>query len=276
MGSSAIRVMADGDLAAADAVLRPAFGVATSFVPRLERYRAIEPEGWFLAEDDDGVVGTVGTIGYGAFAYIGLMSVRPGAQRRGIGRALLEHALAWLEARGIGCAILDATEEGAAMYRGLGFVEVGTSHDLAAGADVALEGGPVEPADRDEVIALDRAIFGADRARMWQRLWDEEPAMTRVVRDGAGAAIGYACARAAGLGPWGARTAEAATALLADAAARGLPLRALVPGDNAAARALLADLGFVEKRRVRHMRRGAIERAPRWPDVYGKASFCLG
>jgi predicted N-acetyltransferase YhbS len=273
----AIRTIADRDLEAADVVLRAAFGGPPS-VERLQRYRHLEPEGWFLAEDGGRIVGTVGAIGYGAFAYLGLMAVHPEAQRRGIGKALLEHALAWLDGRGVACAILDATESGAPLYRSLGFVETGTSHDLHATRPViGLGAGVALVTDRDEIIELDRALFGADRGRLWRRLWDESPGGMTVVRDSGGAAIGYACARRWGLGPWGARTLEAAQALLA--AHADLPIgvmRALVPGENEAGRALLTRHGFVQRRSVRHMRRGALERGPIWSQVYGKASFCLG
>jgi GNAT superfamily N-acetyltransferase len=273
----AIRTIADRDLEGADLVLRAAFGAPTS-VARLQRYRHLEPDGWFLAEESGRIVGTVGTIGYGAFAYIGLMAVHPEAQRRGVGRALLEHALGWLDGRGVGCAVLDATEYGVPLYRSLGFVETGTSHDLQATRPVIGLGAGVElVTDREEIAALDRALFGADRGRLWRRLWDESPGGMTVVRDAGGAAIGYACARRWGLGPWGARTLEAAQALLA--AHADLPigvLRALVPGENEAGRAMLARYGFVQRRVVRHMRRGALDRAPRWSQVYGKASFCLG
>jgi GNAT superfamily N-acetyltransferase len=273
----AIRTIGDRDLEAADLVVRAAFGAPPS-IARLQRYRHLEPDGWFLADDGGRTVGTVGTIGYGAFAYVGLMAVHPEAQRRGVGRALMEHALGWLEARGVGCAILDATEEGAPLYRSLGFVETGTSHDLHATRPVIGLGAGVELAtDLDEIIALDRALFGADRDRLWRRLWDESAGGMTVVRDASGAAAGYACARRWGLGPWGAHTVEAAEALLA--AHADVPigvLRALVPGENEAGRVMLAGHGFVQRRVVRHMRRGALDLAPTWSQVYGKASFCLG
>jgi predicted N-acetyltransferase YhbS len=273
-----IRTIGDRDLDGADVVLRAAFGAPTTCVPRLQRYRSIEPDGWFLAADDGGVVGTVGTIVYGDFAYLGLMAVHPQAQRRGVGKALLEHALAWLDGRGVACAILDATEDGAPLYRGLGFVEVGTSHDLYASRPVVgLGAGVTAVTDRDEIVTLDRELFGADRSRLWRRLWDESPEGMTVARDESGAAVGYACARVWGLGPFGARTPEAAQALLS--AHADLPvgvLRALVPGENPAGRDLLTRHGFVQRRVVRHMRRGALERAPRWDRLYGKASFCLG
>jgi ribosomal protein S18 acetylase RimI-like enzyme len=281
-----IRRMVPGDLEAADAMLRAAFSSPVGFLPRLRRYLAIQPDSWFLAERDGAVIGTAGAIRYGGFAYIGMMAVEPALQGRGLGRRLLEHLLGRLEAAGIGCAILDATDEGAPLYERLGFVDAGRSEELVEAvpplSDEPDEAGAVETevaTDLQEVIDLDRALFGADRAPLWRYLAGEDPARILVARPSAGGpALGYLCVQSPMLGPWGAHSPEAARALLA--AARRLPSatprRVQVPSDNTVARDLLTAAGFVDLRAPRHMRRGSLAAAPRWPAIYGKGSFCLG
>jgi GNAT superfamily N-acetyltransferase len=113
-----------GDLAAADAVLRASFGVSRSFGPRVSRYLALQPDGWLAYEEDARVIGTVGGIDHDGLVYVGLMGVFPEAQGRGIGRRLLERLLAWADARSAPCVALDATEPGARLYEGIGFVDV--------------------------------------------------------------------------------------------------------------------------------------------------------
>jgi GNAT superfamily N-acetyltransferase len=111
----------------ADAVLRAAFQNEQSFESRLRRYLAVEQEGWLVAEDRGALVGTVGAILYGAWAYIRMMAVRPNQQGRGTGRTLLKAILQWTALRGAVCGVLDASEAGAPLYARAGFADVGNS-----------------------------------------------------------------------------------------------------------------------------------------------------
>jgi GNAT superfamily N-acetyltransferase len=260
------------DVGAADLMLRAAFASTVSTRPRLERYLAIEPEGWFCAEADGALVGTVGAFRYGRFGHIGLMAVLPGLQRGGYGRRLLEHALAWLGTHGIQTAILDATPEGEPMYERFGFADAGRAVELVGQGAGATE-VDVAPGSLDEVVALDADLFGAERRAMWTRLFAERPDGTLVTRDGGGAIAGYAHLQPELLGPFGARDASAARTLLAAAPAR--PLRAQVPGDNAEGVEILRALGFRDLRAPRHLVRGDATVAPTWRRIWGKGSFCL-
>jgi GNAT superfamily N-acetyltransferase len=107
-------------------------------------------------------------------AVIGLLLVAARHGRRGLGRRLTEHALEWAAGRVV---YLYATPEGRPLYEALGFrvVDHVTRHvgsfgpgAAGAGGGGALAGGlrvrPPVPADRAEVLALDRAAFGAGRA----------------------------------------------------------------------------------------------------------------
>jgi GNAT superfamily N-acetyltransferase len=284
----------DGDIARADVVLRAAFATERSFEPRLRRYLAVQPDGWLAAEEDGQLVGTVGVIDYGALAYVGLMAVRPDRQGRSIGRQLLGSALDWIAGRGIDCALLDASEDGARLYPRMGFVDAGPTQEFhraassggappashlpgVASAAGAAAGVAADGAELSELVALDRRLFGADRERLWRRLLTEYPGRTLVVRDPGGQMAGYLCVQGQTLGPWGAVTPDAARCLLDAALPLGAPgARVLMPGQNSAGGALLAARGWAARRSLRHMRRGPEPDLKGWRSIYGKGSFCVG
>src|SRR6266487_4427412 len=82
------------------------------------------------------LVGVSGCAHFGATGWVGGVAVVPEARRAGLGRALTEAAIAWLQERGAGTIQLYATDLGRPVYERLGFV--------AEGACVTL-GGPWQP-----------------------------------------------------------------------------------------------------------------------------------
>jgi predicted N-acetyltransferase YhbS len=274
-----IRPMTTEDVAGADRMLRRAFAVEADFATRLNRYRAIEPEAWLVDEEDGAIAGTVGAVVHDGLAYVGLMGVAPARQGEGRGRRLLEPLLDLLAARGVGCAVLDATVAGAPLYERLGFVDAGVTHERVGAPREPAPAAPVAPLSaRDEAALrdLDAALFGVRRDRLWTRLLDERRGQVRVHRDRRGAIDGYLCALPEALGPWGARDPEVAAELLAAALAAGATPRALVPGDNADALVLLDRAGLAPRRTLRHMRRGMAPAPLDWRAIYGKGSYCVG
>lgn len=280
-----IRGLQADDFAAADDVLRAAFHANVSFVPRLRRYLALQPDGWLVADDEGQVVGMVGAIDYGAFAYVGLMAVRPDRQGQRLGRKLMDALLADLDGRGKPCTLLDASPAGAPLYERSGFVDVGLSHELTFSDETATprtdEATAVRVAgvaDLDDIAALDASFLGAPRERLWRWLFATHPGRVLAARDADGALAGYLCAQDPLLGPFGARDPLVANALVA-AALQTLGhrhVRLQVPEENADGRALLARSGFRETRTLRHMRRGPCPALTGWRSIYGKGSYCLG
>jgi GNAT superfamily N-acetyltransferase len=278
-----IRPLLAADIAGADDVLRDAFGALVSFAPRLRRYLAIQPDGWLVAEEGGTLIGMVGAIDYQSFAYVGMMGVRPDRQGRGVGRRLLASLLDWIEGRGIPGARLDATPEGALLYQRMGFVDAGTSLELHwSGKQLPSLETPVlavEVASQEaEIVALDHALFGADRTRLWRWLFGEQAGPVLVSRTAGGQLSGYLCVQEQTLGPWGARTPEAAAALAHAAAPliRDPRTRVMVPAQNEIGPALLEARGWAVKKSVRHMCRGRCPDPPGWRWLYGKGSYCLG
>jgi len=93
--------------------MQQAYG-ASSFRTSIDRFVAVQPDGLFVVEEDDRVVGTGCCIAYpeGGFGWIGLVATAPTHQRRGIATTITEHLSDVLAEHG--CAsVLDASAAGA-------------------------------------------------------------------------------------------------------------------------------------------------------------------
>jgi GNAT superfamily N-acetyltransferase len=155
-------------------------------------------------------------------ATIGTMLVAARYGRRGLGRALMTHALA--EA-GNATVLLHATPSGLRLYEKLGFVPVGTSHTHLGGFVPAGRGGPAGsrpagPGDLSAIRRLDAQANGTDRARLVRRL----PGFTEQLRvvERRGVVTGYGGAyrglRYVSIGPVIAESTGDAKTLIADLA----------------------------------------------------------
>jgi predicted N-acetyltransferase YhbS len=304
--SITIRPLVEADLPVADRILQAAFGRAHSYIGMLRLNGAAQPGNQLVAVRAGQVVGTVGAVDFGQFAYIALMGVDPALQGRGIARQLMEHVLARLDDRGCPIVLLDATDVGAVLYEKLGFVDDSSAYefegdDPVAGNATSLLGSqhcldskrsddsPVPnatkhrgvarmtDADLADIVEFDTPRFGADRGRLLQILLNEFPERAFVCRDAVGQLNGYLFARAV-VGPWVAEEVATADELLA--VARALPaqepLRVLVPRSNHGACDLLARHGLQSIRKLRHMRRGGTAPPGRSECLYGQVSFGLG
>jgi len=229
------------------------------------------------------VVGTVGAMDYGPFAYIGLMAVHPSAQRRGIGLMLMQRLLAWLDARGCPFSLLDATDMGAPLYAKLGFVEdektcMFRCDDRTLELHQSERVGQMRADDLPELVDFDAPIFGARRSTVFASFFASDPTRALVARDASGQISGCLFAQSHMLGPWVARTPADAEALLATALtltyaeAPGV----IFPASNAEAARLLLRHGFVPQRVLSHMRRGGATAPGQRSQIYAQASFVLG
>ena len=94
-----------------------------------ERLLRLDPQGCFVAEIDGKVVGSATALRHGTqMAWLGMVLVLPEYRRRGVAKALTEHALAWLDGHGVKACGLDATDMGKPLYEQLGFT---TTDDAA-------------------------------------------------------------------------------------------------------------------------------------------------
>jgi N-acetylglutamate synthase-like GNAT family acetyltransferase len=222
-----------------------AYGRPSSFQSELQRYLKLQPDGWLIAECDGSPVGMVGAVDYGGVAYVGLMGVHPAAQKQGIGWALLEKLLAWLDRRNCPLALLDATQAGVPLYAKFGFVEdekslVFEQDSVGKRVNCLTQVRVLRSHDLNALSAFDTPIFGADRQEVFAAFLQEIPDRAFIVRDETDQISGYLFAQSEKLGPWAANTPEVAETLLA--AALSLPdnmPKVLVPGSNVSARQLL-------------------------------------
>ncbi len=129
----------------------------------------LEPEGCFAIEMDGAVQATATAVCYGTrLAWIGMVLTHPDYRGRGLARALMEHAIAWLRARGVEWIKLDATDMGRPLYERLGFVAECAVERWAATAPAVTE--PRPSGSGRTPPALDVRAVGADRSKWLDHL----------------------------------------------------------------------------------------------------------
>jgi GNAT superfamily N-acetyltransferase len=127
----------------------------------------------YAAETEEGrIVATTATLPYGGrFAWISMVLVTGDYRRRGLATKLMQWAMRDLAAGDL-VPVLDATPDGRAVYRRLGFEDSWGFQRLrrerrGAGATLAPPAGvtvrPLAQADWPALCAYDAAAFGADR-----------------------------------------------------------------------------------------------------------------
>jgi GNAT superfamily N-acetyltransferase len=240
MTAPRIRPMVAADVdAATDLILGEEWGDRRTWF----EFAASQPECRpIVAEIDDEIVGTgVGTAN-GAVGWVGTIFVATAHRRAGLGRALTEAVCEDLAAAGCRTLVLVSTSEGLPLYQHLGF-ELQTHYrileapGLAGGGPAGPDVGqprvrPFEPADLDEMTALDATATGEDRAHALRRF--ATPTSAKVLAGPDGSVAGFVV-RA----PWG---GGATIATDPDGAMRILEARRIAAGPTGRVR-----VGLVEE-----------------------------
>jgi predicted N-acetyltransferase YhbS len=278
-----IRPLADTDLKSVEKILSLAFQRSGNWIPDLRLYRKIQPDGYFLAEDDGSPVGMVGAVIYSTYAYVGLMAVHPESQRKGIGLALMQHVLNWLDQQQVPLVLLDASPSGQPLYERLGFVAYDPVEILQRpGGQLACpcpsSVKPLSIRDLDLITAPDIIAFGADRSKVLRLLLDAYPDRAFFLPDANGQVNGYLFAQENRIGPWVMQDGSEAEELLQAALSLPFsgPISVAAPGENAEAIALLQHYGFKFGRANRHMGKGHVAPTGQREKVFGQASLSLG
>src|SRR5262249_27861018 len=160
-------------------------------------------------------------------AWVAMVLVDGAARGRGVGTALMRHALAFLDGYGVRSVRLDATALGRPLYEKLGFAAEYTLTRYQGVPRATDEGGPdVEPVNAEQMLQVAKLDLDATRIKrgtLLMRLFEETPDAFRMVRR-EGVCLGFLASRpgtnATQLGPLVAGEEAAARALLADAARR--------------------------------------------------------
>jgi predicted N-acetyltransferase YhbS len=229
------------------------------------RFLAMQPDGCFVAESDGRAVGTTVACAFGDVAWLAMVLVDVEHRGRGIGTALVRHALDFADGLGARRVRLDATALGRPVYEKLGFVaecELARFEGALAAGHFGGEAPAVvaRPDDYEAICALDRSVVGADRRKFLTRLFAESADDVRAIKNGE-SIVGYLSVRrgsnAIQIGPCIGQP-NAASALLQDAARHYAGRRAIVdvPLPNAAAVALAESLALAPSRRFVRMSRG--------------------
>lgn len=273
-----VRRMRADDVAGIEPVLRAAYAMPRSYRERIEahlRQRNVLP---LIAECGGRPAGAVFGNDYATSAYVSLMGVDPALHGRGIGTALMTELMAWCDERGFRDVRLDATPLGAPLYERFGFRDFGETIVYARERVVAPASAAritVTPAvDAAAIVRIDAAAFGADRSTVLEPLLAAHGAL--VAPDESGYAVVQRTESGAIVGPWIAAERGVARELL-DAALADLGEIApalFVPSTNRAAVELASAAGFVARRTLRHMIRGA-GGIPS-PAVFGRANLGQG
>ncbi|MBA4385452.1 MAG: hypothetical protein C0410_12010 [Anaerolinea sp.] len=258
-----IRGLTEADDEQANDLLNLAFQSSTNRLNDLRLYRRLQPDGWFAACMDGGLIGTVGAVNYGSVAHVGFMTVHPDLQGQGIGRTLMEHILAWLKSQNVPLVTLDASKKGFPLYQKLGFSDIDETatferHIEPSKAALPSDLQPVTHSDLDELVEMDKPIFGADRCKVFQTLLELYPSRAFLRRGADGRITGFIFAQPNRIGPWVMSEPEGAEALLQAALTLTYenPVTVCVPSVNHDAVDLLHANGFEKLRAGRHMAKG--------------------
>lgn len=237
------------------------------------RFMRLEPEGCFVAQWAEAPVATTAAFVFGAVGWIAMVLVDEAFRHRGIASRLVEHAILYLEERGVRTARLDATPLGRPVYERLGFVPEYSLVRLQGVVEPTTGGlrGTGRTAEQVGAIgALDERITGTPRQRLIQALVDQHPeaVITAVTEEGlAGYALCRPGRRATQIGPamaFSTRAGAEALGQLLQQCPPG-PVCADVPTDNVAAIAWFTARRFTVQREFTRMCRGPrIQDFPRW------------
>lgn len=257
----------------------------------------LEPDGSFALEKHGKVIATCTAAAYGEspraemlaepppaagprepFGWVGMMLVHPDERRKGHGTRMLRAAVDFLEGRGA-IAALDATPLGRLLYDRHGFQDLFGIERRTGTAPLGRKPqagcSPLSEREMDpDSLRLDIESFGARRGRLLSKLLARQGAFGLAFRAG-GSVDGYILARPGSryhyLGPWVARTEEAARALWDSALARlgGSPVVVDVLVPNETARSLAAAAGLEVSRTLVRMVRGSSERLAGLPGPPG-------
>lgn len=169
----------------------------------------------FVVLENNKVLGTTLTTRFGGCATINMVIVAEAMRGRGLGRRLMDAGLD--AAREEPCRLV-ATEDGLPLYEKVGFRQVGDilqCQGVCTGVEAPIDVEWMQSGDLAEIVALDKAAFGADRRKLISYMKDI--GRFAVIRRG-GHVAGFGAMRAFGrgevIGPVVAENAEDARKLI--------------------------------------------------------------
>jgi GNAT superfamily N-acetyltransferase len=173
----------------------------------LEGFFFHDPGGCLVVELEGRQVGIGVATSYGHCGFIGELIVRPEARGQGIGAALLNHGVAYLQKRGARTVYLDGVVKAVDLYERNGFRKICRSLRFSGEVVGKSHSGvcPMLEKDLPIIFDLDGQYFGADRSFFLRRRWTLFPELSKVLAED-GQVKGYIFGRKGegwvAAGPW--------------------------------------------------------------------------
>jgi len=250
----------------------------------LERVFQLSPGGCLIAEHEGTRAGWVVVSTYGSLAWIGSLVVRDSLRSRGIGAALVDHAVRYAQRLGVSTVGLYSYNESVGFYERTGFKRDCDFEYVEGGVEkVSPRSSVQQPRDLDEVIEFDRKYFRGNRKLLLEALCEEFPDLliSRKETD----VLGYVAAKnfsdgTAEIGPWVCDVARIETAEqlfaseLSQLSSRKISLT--IPSENLEAHRIIRKYGFHVKQRITRMFVGSVGDLPRIDGIYAAAGLDVG
>lgn len=234
----------------------------------------LAPPTSFTIELDGHIAATCVLVCYDVrLAWLGMVLTRPEYRGRGFARSLAETALAAAGVLGIASVMLDATDQGIALYRKLGFREVQPIERWTRNRPASvLQTLPSAKASAGEIFRLDAHVYHAGRSELLSALI----ARGGVFQNAAAFVLSRPGRIAPFLGPCIAGSEAEASEMIGHCLnSRPAPwFWDLLPANESAA-ALARRLGFQSVRRLTRMVRGA-DISCQTEKLWATAGFELG
>jgi len=281
--SAKIRIMVESDL---DFALGLADREGWDYdLADLRRLRRIFPEGCFLAEYGGVKAGWVVVSTYGNLAWIGSLVVRDNLRGKGIGAALVDHAVRYARELGVKTVGLYSYRDSVGFYEKMGFKRDSVfNHVEGVGREALAPTAMQRPRDVGDVVVFDRRYFQGNRKLLLETLLQEFPSLLLEFQDETGV-TGYIAAKnfadgTAEIGPWvcGATRTRVAAQLFASELSqlRSRRISLTIPSQNVEAHRITRKCGFRTKQSVTRMFLDNAEDLPRVDEIYAAAGLDVG
>lgn len=144
------------------------------------RMLELDPGGCFVYEDEV-PMGFVTSVTYGRTGVIGHLIVSSSGRGRGIGNSLVSAAIGYMDDAGVDSILVYSTLDGKKIYERFGFserddmlcVHIRLERDLLRRP--SQECSLITERDLDQVVSIDRELFGDDRTRLIRTLHRDFP-----------------------------------------------------------------------------------------------------
>jgi ribosomal protein S18 acetylase RimI-like enzyme len=172
-----------------------------------EAFFAYDPKGCFVAEKDKKRIGICIATGYQHGGFIGELIVVENERGQGIGRALLDHSIAYLKKKGLKSIYLDGVPEAVPLYERAGFKKICRS--LRFTGQIQSESYSnierMKSEDLPTVKKIDTRAFGENRTFFLQNMLSNNSELVWIMKIKSDM-VGYIFARKTkeclSIGPW--------------------------------------------------------------------------